>query len=113
MDNLTRKIFFLFLILNTSFLISLAQGRFDTLQTRLNELSKTTPGLKETVDLSFSNTPIQEFLKTMATNNNVNISVDPALNVKITNNFSNVTASDVLLFVCKKYDLDLLFIGNI
>lgn len=88
-------------------------SRFDVIAEQLKELSKESPGLNEKVELSVNGVSIQEFIRGMASTNEVNISVDPNLNTKIINNFTNVTVSDVLLFLAKRYDLDLTFIGSI
>lgn len=106
----TRFLFvvILFLGINTS-----AQERFTLIETKLAELSKTTPGLNEKVELSVNGAPIQEFIRGLATTNNLNVSIDAGLNQKIVNNFSNVSVADVILFLCKKYDLDISFVGNI
>ncbi|MBK7816346.1 MAG: hypothetical protein IPJ60_01615 [Sphingobacteriaceae bacterium] len=45
--------------------------------------------------------------------NNLNVNVDPGLDIKLTNNFSKVTAKEVFLFLCKRYDLDIQFMGPI
>jgi type IV pilus assembly protein PilQ len=94
-------------------LVVQAQDRFTAIETKLKELSKDSPGLNEKVELSVNGVAIQEFIRGLATTNNLNVSIDAGLNMKIVNNFSNVTVSDVLLFLCKKYDLDISFIGNI
>ena len=44
----------------------------------------------------------------------LNINVASALNqISITNNFTNVTVSDLLVFLCKEYRLTIEFTGNI
>lgn len=90
-----------------------AQDRFTVMEIKLKELSKNTPGLNDKVELSVNGVTIQNFLQGLANTNNLNVSVDQNLNAKIFNNFSNVTVTDVLLFLCKKYELDITFIGNI
>ncbi len=61
-----------------------------------------------------SNASLPGFLQAIAHANNVNLNVNPELEqFFITNNFSNATVEDVLLFVCKEYDLDIDFTGNI
>ncbi|MBL7884625.1 MAG: general secretion pathway protein GspD [Bacteroidia bacterium] len=90
-----------------------AQERFEIIENKLKEIAKSSPGLNEKVELSVNGASIQDFIRGIATTNNLNVSVDASLNTKIVNNFSNVTVSDVLLFLCKKYDLDIVFIGNI
>lgn len=90
-----------------------AQDRFTPIEQKLKTLSAESPGLNNKVDFSVNGVTIQEFIRGIAVSNNVNVSVEPALNVKIYNNFTNVTVSDVFLFLCKKYELDITFIGNI
>lgn len=89
------------------------EDRFVTIENKLKELSKDTPGLNDKVELSVNGVAIQEFIRGLAITNNLNVSVDAGLTNKIVNNFSNVSVADVLLFLCKKYDLDMSFIGNI
>lgn len=90
-----------------------AQDRFTTIETKLKDLAKESPGLNEKVELSVNGVSIQDFIRSLATTNNLNISVDAGLTTKIHNNFSNVNVADVLLFLCRKYDLELSFIGSI
>ncbi len=89
------------------------QERYTAIEAKLKELSATNPGLNEKVELSVNGVAIQEFIRALAATNNLNMSVDAGLDTKIVNNFSNVNVSDVLLFLVKKYDLDISFIGNI
>lgn len=90
-----------------------AQDRFTVIEQKLKALSAETPGLNNKVDFSVNDVSIQEFIRGLAVSNSLNVSVEPSLNVKIYNNFSNVTVTDVLLFLCRKYELDVTFIGNI
>lgn len=90
-----------------------AQDRFDLLDEKLMQLSKNYPGINEQVDLSMSGASIQEYIKTIGATNNINVNVDPSLDIKLSNNFSKVTAREVFLFLCKRYDLDILFVGPI
>ncbi|MGZ4038352.1 MAG: hypothetical protein ACXVPQ_11025, partial [Bacteroidia bacterium] len=96
------------LILFTLFLQMLqAQDRFDLLEEKLNQLSQTYPGINDKVELSVNAVSIQEFVRAIGNSNVLNVNVDPALDIKITNNFNNVNAKDVFLFLCRKYDLDI------
>lgn len=90
-----------------------SQDRFAILEQRLIDLGKTSPGLNEKVDLSINASSIQEFIRAIAASNNLNVNVDPTIDVKISNNFSKVTAQDVFLFLCKNYNLDITFVGPI
>lgn len=71
------------------------------------------PGLQEPVDLSVSQAPLAEFIRAIGTQNKVNISVSGDVKGNVSNTFSNVAVSDVLLFLAKQYQLDLQFTGSI
>jgi type IV pilus assembly protein PilQ len=90
-----------------------SQDRFAILEQRLIDLGKTSPGLNEKVDLSINGATIQEFIRAIGVNNNLNVNVDPSIDVKIANNFSKVSAQEVFLFLCKNYNLDITFVGPI
>jgi type IV pilus assembly protein PilQ len=105
--------FFVILMIGFLSLYTNAQDRFEILEQKLVSLAKTTPGLNEKVDVSVNGVSIQEFIRGIANNNNLNVNVDPILDIKITNNFSKVNAQEVFLFLCKRYDLDINFVGPI
>lgn len=88
-------------------------NRFDILEQKLNEIANQSTGLNEKVELSVSGVAIQEFIRGMAVQNNININVDPGLSISVISNFTDVPVKEVLLFLCKKYDLDLTFTGSI
>ncbi len=106
--NIILILFFSFVVKITS-----AQDRFAILEQKLIEVSKSSPGINEKVDVSFTGSTIQEFIRAIGVNNNLNVTVDPTIDVKISNNFSKVSASEVFLFLCKNYNLDITFIGPI
>jgi type IV pilus assembly protein PilQ len=87
--------------------------RFLTIEEKLNDLKRDVPGLNEKVDFAISGASIQEFIKTLAESNNLNVSVDPSLTIRVYNNFTNEKVSNILLFLCKEYDLDIHFVGSI
>lgn len=89
------------------------QDRFDKMQNILNQLAEESPGLTSKVDLSVSGVTLDEFIRGLAVANNLNISVDPSLQTYVTSNFSNVEVKDVLLFLAKKHNLEMSFIGSI
>lgn len=90
------------------------EDRLKKTEEKLEELAKSsTPGLKEVVDFSVSGVSIQEFLRGLAETNNLNISIDPTLNIKVVNNFTNEKVSSILLFLCKEYSLEIDFVGSI
>jgi len=87
--------------------------RVRTVRERLNNLSITVPGLNQKVQMNVSGVSAQEFLRALAQANNLNINIDPQLNFKIFNNFTNETALNVLVFLTKEYNLDINLIGSI
>lgn len=110
-----RKIVFFSLILISFVQITYAQtnDRFVELESKLTELSKTTPGLLEKVDFSVSGVSIQEFLRAIAEASSLNINIDPQINLKVYNNFSDEKVINILLFLAKEYDLDVRNVGSI
>lgn len=89
------------------------QQRIDALEKKLVGLSAFVPGLKQKVNLGLSGASLQEFLRAMAQSNQLNINVDPMLTTKVSNNFTNENALNVLLFMAKNYNLDINVIGSI
>lgn len=90
-----------------------AQDRFDSIKTQLTEIANENPGLNQRVELNVADISMSEFLNALAVSNKLNISVDETLSFGITNNFSNVTVIDVLIFLARKYDLEVKLIGAI
>jgi type IV pilus assembly protein PilQ len=105
------KLIVLSVLILSSFLK--AQDRLDVLDEKLNQLSKTYPGINDKVELSMNGATIQEYVRAIGQSNNLNVNVDAGLDIKLTNTFSKVTAKEVFLFLCKRYDLDIQFVGPI
>lgn len=103
---------FIILFLSITFFAQ-AQDRFDVIEEKLTQLAKSYPGIDDKVTLSMNGASIQEYIRAIGINNNINVNVDAGLDIKLSNNFSNVTAKEVFLFLCKRYDLDLVFVGPI
>jgi len=82
----------------------------------LELLSVNNAGLTENVktEVSVSNITLANFLLAISSIHKININVAPELGqINIANNFSNVTVADLLVFLCKEYDLTIDFSGNI
>ena len=60
-----------------------AQDRYVVIESQLNELVKLQPGLKEKIEISVNDVSVQDFLRGIADANNLNISVDQGINVKV------------------------------
>jgi len=89
------------------------QDRIQAIQDKLEQFSATLPQLHDKVQLSVNGVGIQDFLTALSKSSNLSISVDPKLNIRIADNFNNVTAENVLVFLAKTYNLDIAFIGTI
>ena len=112
--RISVKLSFVFLF----FIISEAgfaqkDSRIDSIKQKLQALTGDAPGLNETVDFSVTGVTIQEFLRGIAESHNLNISIDPSINFKIYNNFTNAEVINVLIYLVREYDLDITFQGSI
>ena len=107
-------IFIIALLLHTT-MVGQSKGidRFQNIDIKLKELAIDMPGLDEKIELSVSNLNIQDFIRAIANTNKINIHISPDLDMTVNNNFSNVSVSNILLFLCKEYDLDITFYNNI
>lgn len=90
------------------------EQRIQQLGIALDSLQTRVPGLLKTVDFSITTTELPTFLKAVASSNNINISIDPSLkSIMVSQSFSDATAKDVLLYVCKQHELTIEILGNI
>lgn len=89
------------------------QERMAELEKKLVGLSAFVPGLKQKVQVGISGVSLQEFLRAVGQSNQLNINVDPMLNVKVSSSFNNENALNILLFLARQYDLDINVIGSI
>ena len=91
-----------------------AQARIDSIEKQLIRLSETTiPALKTNVNVSVSGVSIQEFIRGIAIANKLNITVDQGVNVKISNNFNDISALNILVFLARQYQLNIEIFGTI
>lgn len=83
------------------------------IQQRLENLAPKVPGLNQNVQLLVTGVSLREYLNALSRSNNISISIDPALNFIIYDTFSNVTASNILALLTRKYNLELTIVGSI
>ena len=107
------SVFLLLIILSFTSVYSQQPDRILSLQDKLTNLSATVPGLNQKVQLSVTGVSVQEFLRALAQANRLNININPNLNFKIYNNFTNETALNILVFLAKEYNLDISLVGSI
>lgn len=88
--------------------------RLEAIEIQLNELADSSiTDLNQILEFSVVNTSVQELLRGVAKNHHLNINIAPDINIRITNNFTNVSVKNLLIFLCKEYKLDLEIMHNI
>ncbi|MBK9274171.1 MAG: type II and III secretion system protein [Flavobacteriales bacterium] len=90
-----------------------AQDRYQRIAEMLEAAEVDHPGLEGAVEMSVSGTDLGEFVRALGLSHGLNLSVDPAVKGEVVNAFQNARVSDVLLYLCKQYDLELELIGSI
>jgi type IV pilus assembly protein PilQ len=104
----------LIVIIVLTFRIDLSgQDRILELERRLVAYSMEIPELENKVDISVKGVSIQDLLRGVANNVSLNLTVDPSIKAEVVNNFNQVRVIDVLIFVCKEYELTITRTGNI
>lgn len=95
-------------------LLAQEEDYLDSLETQLEHLAKKSyPGLNESVEFSVSGVSVKEFLRSLASNHAININVRSGVEGTVINNFSDARVLDVIMFLCKEYDLRIDFMGSI
>lgn len=98
-------------------LLAQQQNRIESLKNQLESLKVDNPGLSEQakIDINVNNISLANFILAISNAHDVNINIAPELNQTTiaNNNFSDVTVSDLLVFLCKEYDLTIDFTGSI
>jgi type IV pilus assembly protein PilQ len=113
MIKLFKYIFLLILVSALSQAFS-QENRITELRDKLDSIAATSsPGLNDKVDISVSGVSIQEFIRALAITNKINITIDPSLKFSVVNNFSGETITNILLFLCKEYNLTITTFGSI
>lgn len=109
----SKFLFILFVLILP--IVSMAQqkDRFQEIQQKLDSLSISSTGLKQSVQLAITGVAIQDYLIALGKTNNLSISIDPKLNFNINDTFNGVTASNILVFLAKKYNLQYEVVGSI
>lgn len=88
--------------------------RIQQLKNNIEAITADSPGLNEKVNINIKEATLSSFLLAVSELHKVNISVTPSLNqINIVNNFTEVTVGDLLIFLCKEYNLTIDFTGNI
>ncbi len=88
------------------------RARLAEVEKRLDILEQSGVPLGEAVTIAL-NGPIQELVAFLGETTELNISVDPSLNIPVSVAFTDVKARDIILHLCDTYNLDLQPTGNI
>ncbi len=117
MNPFIRPYYVLLLVMLLGFCMPPLQAqpnRFDTIEQALKRLAAgDAPGLNQEIKTSLSDVSLRDFIRGIANAHNLNLIVAPDLELSIVANFSDEKAYNVLLFLCKQYDLDIEFQGTI
>lgn len=110
--KLIRILFFILLFTCPLKMLAQQNTRIQVIQRKLDSLSRTVPGLNQKVQL-FLNGTLQQYLMGISSANGLSISVDPKLSFAVNDNFTDVTATNILVFLAQKYNLDVAIVGSI
>ncbi|MEX0289622.1 MAG: type II secretion system protein GspD [Flavobacteriaceae bacterium] len=91
-------------------------NRIQNIRNNLELLAADNTELNENLklEINITNVTLSNFLIAVSRVHKLNLSVSPDVgNTSIVNNFSDVTVADMLVFLCKEYDLDIEFTGSI
>lgn len=107
--------FVLFWLCCTQFSLGqIKDTRIKKIEKTLDSLSISISGLSKKVDFSVSDIELSTFIRAVAKNHKVNVSIEPGLQqIKVSQNFSNATVKNVFLYLCKEYNLTIEVLGTI
>lgn len=111
-----KTVVLIVLFLTSLYGISQEGDRIQKLKNNLEVLAVDNPAYTETLKLAVnvSNVTLPNFLMAVSKVHQLNLSVaNDISNITIVNNFSNVSVSDLLIFLCKEYNLTIDFTGSI
>jgi type IV pilus assembly protein PilQ len=83
------------------------------LRSVLDSLAEEHEGLNNALQLNVSSLQLSELVNSVALENNLNISIDPALDQRISYNFYDAQVKDMLVFLYLNFEIEYDFIGSI
>lgn len=108
-----KFLYFVLFLLFASQIQGQQQNRINAIEQKLTVLTSEIPALEDKINISVSDVTIQEFVRGVAKNSNINIHIDPNLKTRISANYNQVRVADIIIFLCKEYNLDVSSIGSI
>lgn len=115
MNKIKNNLFLVFFLLSTQLFIAQIESlRIQKIEKSLDSLSVTVLGLNKKVDFSLNDTELPIFIKAIASNHKINVSIASNLSqIKVSQNFSDATVKNVFLYLCKEYNLTIDILGTI
>lgn len=89
------------------------EARLEQLSLELDSMARFIPGLNRKSDLALTDVPLHDYLRSLGKVHQINLYIDEYPKAIITNNFVNESVKSILLFLCKKFDLDIEPVGTI
>lgn len=83
------------------------------IRTKFDSLSTSYKGYTNKLQLNVTSLSLSELVSSVALENNLNISVDPALNQLISYNFFDAQVKDMLVFLYLNFEVEYDFVGSI
>ncbi|WP_179317213.1 type II secretion system protein GspD [Winogradskyella undariae] len=112
-----KKILYILLLVNFTFVFAQKEDqRILKIRNQLTALSTENSGLTENLktEVSVNNITLSNFLLAIAEVHKLNLNVSQQLNqISISPKFPNVIVTDLLVYLCKEYDLTIDFTGSI
>lgn len=97
------------------FLTTICQAQFDRIEIladQLEDFSKDEKNLNRKIDIAALGS-VQEIITSIAQQTKVNITIDPSIDQPVVSNFTKVKVKDILIYLCRQYNLDMTFTGSI
>lgn len=114
-----RKIFIVLFFVYSGVLFAQKETeleRINKLETTINTLKSTIPNLENKVNFNVSNLKLPLFIKALSKESKVNLSIrleNGVSNIVLAHNFSDASVRDIVLYLCKEYQLTFNVTGNI
>lgn len=90
------------------------ENRIQKIERSLDSLSASVSGLNKKVDFSLNDTELPVFIRAIASEHKINVSIATNLNqIRVSQNFSDATVKNVFLYLCKEYNLNIDILGSI
>lgn len=96
-----------------SFIFNISYSQKKDIEIKIDSLAKIIPEINDTINLSVNNISFQELLRSVSKLSNVNVCSDNSISLVLSLNFKNIKISNLLLFLCHKYQLDIHNVGKI